>query len=183
MENLVKYLHECAHFFLHRYDKTKPHHLREFEAETWALSKMRAGGLVLTDELVCKSKRRIAKAIDGARNRGIRINKQAEEFARPYLHDPKQSDFIDNVLDGIPDDPFLNLIRDGRRHSTEPNKPDYAGMTVNERLYCAGIMDQWRDAARRRDRDAMIELLKQVDVRSAAWSVDTMLANPQKYGF
>jgi hypothetical protein len=97
MENLRKYLHECAHFFLHRHDKAKPYHLKEFEADTWALAKMRAGGLALPDKFVCESKRRIAKVIDGARKNGIRINKQAEEFARPYLHDPEHSDFINNV--------------------------------------------------------------------------------------
>jgi hypothetical protein len=75
MGNLLKYLHECAHFFLHRHDKKKPHHLREFEAETWALGKMRAGGLVLPHEFVCESKRRIANDIAGDRNKGMRINK------------------------------------------------------------------------------------------------------------
>ena len=78
---------------------------------------------------------------------------------------------------------FLNLIRDGKLHSTQPNKPDFAGMTVNERLHCAGLLDRWDDAARRRDRDAMIGLLKQVEVRSPEWTADTALANPQKYGF
>ena len=78
---------------------------------------------------------------------------------------------------------FLNLIRDGELHSTEPNKPDFAGMTVNERLSCAGIMDKWCEAARRRDRDTMIELLKQVEVRHPQGTVDALLANPQKYGF
>ena len=101
MGNLLKYLHECAHFFLHRHDKKKPHHLREFEAETWALGKMRAGGLALPHEFVCESKRRIANDIAGDRNKGIRINKQAEEFARPCLHDPDHSDFINNVDAGI----------------------------------------------------------------------------------
>jgi hypothetical protein len=78
---------------------------------------------------------------------------------------------------------FLSLIRDGRLHSTEPNKPDFSGMTVNERLITAGIMDQWDDAVRRRDRGRMIELLKQVEVPSADWTADTVLADPQKYGF
>jgi hypothetical protein len=97
MENLREYLHECAHFFLHRHDKTRPYHLKEFEAETWALAKMRAAGLVLPDKFVCESKKRIAKIIDGARGKGIRINKCAEKFARPFLHDPDNSDFIHNV--------------------------------------------------------------------------------------
>jgi hypothetical protein len=101
LKNLRTYLHECAHFFLHRHDRSKPYHLRELEAETWALVKMRAGGLALPHEFVCESKRRIAKDIAGDHNKGIRIKKQAEEFARPYLHDAEQSDFINNVEAGI----------------------------------------------------------------------------------
>jgi hypothetical protein len=78
---------------------------------------------------------------------------------------------------------FLNLIRDGKLHATEANKPDFAGMTVNERLYCAGILDRWDDAAQRRDRDAMIELLKRIEVPNPHWTADTVLADPQRYGF
>jgi hypothetical protein len=65
----------------------------------------------------------------------------------------------------------------------EPNRPNFGSMTVNERLITAGIIDQWDDAVRRRDRGRMIELLKQVEVRSPDWTADTMLADPQKYGF
>jgi hypothetical protein len=35
---------------------------------------------------------------------------------------------------------------------------NFAGMTVNERLFVAGLLDQWDDACRLRDRDAMIAL-------------------------
>lgn len=56
-------------------------------------------------------------------------------------------------------------------------------MTVNERLFHVGIMDQWSEAARRRDRDAMIRLLEQVKVSEAHLTVDTVLSDPQKYGF
>jgi hypothetical protein len=55
---------------------------------------MRAGGLALPHEFVCESKEGIAKAVDGAHKNKIRISKQAEEFARPYLHDPDYSEFI-----------------------------------------------------------------------------------------
>jgi hypothetical protein len=38
----------------------------------------------------------------------------------------------------------------------------YAGMSVNERLFAAGLIDQWDAAARRRDREAMVALLRRV---------------------
>ena len=66
------------------------------------------------------------------------------------------------------------------------NHPDYGGggMTVNERLYSAGLLDDWDAAARARSRDRMIELLGEVDLgHQAQWIVDTILAKPSKYGF
>lgn len=65
---------------------------------------------------------------------------------------------------------------------TERDEPNLAGMTVNERLFCVGIIDQWDEAARRRDRDAMIRLLEQVEVPDPHLTVDAVLLNPQKYG-
>lgn len=67
----------------------------------------------------------------------------------------------------------------------QAERPNYGGMTVNERLFVAGTLDQWEAAARLRDRATMISLLMQVDMteESAAWSVDTMLSNPARYGF
>lgn len=65
----------------------------------------------------------------------------------------------------------------------EAEKPDYAGMTVNERLFVAGLLDQFDDAARARDRARLIVLLSQVDVADPDWSVDTILDNPGKYGY
>lgn len=60
----------------------------------------------------------------------------------------------------------------------------YPGMTVNERLWEAGIMDAWDTAAISRDRDRMIELLGQVELASQAEKiVDSVLANPKRYGF
>jgi hypothetical protein len=56
IENLLIYLHECAHFFLHKDDATRPTYLKEFEAETWALKKMEAAGLSLPDGFVLESK-------------------------------------------------------------------------------------------------------------------------------
>ena len=59
----------------------------------------------------------------------------------------------------------------------------YEGMTVNERLFDAGLMDAFDAAARARDRAAMIRLLIDVDVEDAAWSADTILQRPERYGF
>lgn len=65
-------------------------------------------------------------------------------------------------------------------------KPDrYAGMTTNERLFEAGLLDPFGAAARRRDQPAMIALLEQVELTSdeARWIAETVLANPARYGY
>jgi hypothetical protein len=60
----------------------------------------------------------------------------------------------------------------------------YSGMTVNERLSEAGIMDAWDTAAISRNRDRMIELLGQVELSDQAEQIiDTILADPKRYGF
>jgi hypothetical protein len=60
---------------------------------------------------------------------------------------------------------------------------DYRGMTTNERLYAANLIEEWDEAARNRDRAKMIELLSRVDLASQAESIaDTVLADPSKYG-
>ena len=66
---------------------------------------------------------------------------------------------------------------------TKDERPKYAGMTVNERLFTAGLFDEFDEAARRRNRDLMIELLKRVEIETAEWSVDTILADPERYGY
>ncbi len=58
---------------------------------------------------------------------------------------------------------------------------EYAAMTVNERLFVAGLLDQFDGAAIRRDRSAMIELLAQVNVSSD--TADAILNNPASYGY
>lgn len=55
-----------------------------------------------------------------------------------------------------------------------------AGMTVNERLFEAGLLDLFDEAVRERDRPRLIELLAQVDVSSK--TADAILANPAFYG-
>jgi hypothetical protein len=59
----------------------------------------------------------------------------------------------------------------------------YAGMTVNERLFDAGLMEAFDAAARARDRAVMIRLLTDLDVEDATWSVDTILESPERYGY
>ena len=70
-------------------------------------------------------------------------------------------------------------VRQGLMH------PEYAGMTVNERLFTAGLLEAWDTAARRRDRGEMIRLLRSVEIGTldAPKIVETILANPTKYGF
>jgi hypothetical protein len=82
LENLLIYLHECAHFELHRDAQTVPFYLREFQAETWALRVMKEAGLNLTDEFAFKSRQRIANCIRGARRNKIgTLKKEAVKFA------------------------------------------------------------------------------------------------------
>ena len=72
----------------------------------------------------------------------------------------------------------LGESRDGQR-------ADSFGMTVNERLVVAGIMDQFERAARDRDREAMMALLTQAGLSASicAQTVDFILAHPARYGF
>ncbi|HVF58268.1 MAG TPA: hypothetical protein VNJ70_00410 [Thermoanaerobaculia bacterium] len=67
----------------------------------------------------------------------------------------------------------------------KPAHSKYEAMTVNARLFTAGLMDEWDAAVRRRDRAAMISILRRVDLpeEDAAWSVDLILENPSAYGF
>jgi hypothetical protein len=62
---------------------------------------------------------------------------------------------------------------------------DFTGMTVNERLASTGQIDAFEDAARRRDRDEMLRILRSVALQDEdpASSVDLILADPSKYGF
>jgi Superinfection immunity protein len=63
------------------------------------------------------------------------------------------------------------------------NPPDFAGMTVNERLHAAGLTAPWGAAARARNREQMLEILKRVAIANPAFTVDAVLADPNKYGF
>jgi hypothetical protein len=65
----------------------------------------------------------------------------------------------------------------------KPDKPDYIGMTVNERLFAAGLLEKFDDAARARDSARMIALLTQVEVADPDRSVSAILNDPGKYGY
>jgi hypothetical protein len=62
--------------------------------------------------------------------------------------------------------------------------PLYAGMTVNERLDTSGQIEAWDKAVMGRDRAKMIEILMATELTAeqAAFTTDTVLANPDKYG-
>ena len=56
-------------------------------------------------------------------------------------------------------------------------------MTTNERLHVSGQLEAFGRAARSRDRQKMLAILGTVEVDDAAWVVDTILENPEKYGY
>jgi hypothetical protein len=58
----------------------------------------------------------------------------------------------------------------------------YGGMTVNERLVEAGLMDAWDSALNARNREEMIAILSQVELESQAGTIaDSALAPPPKW--
>jgi len=61
----------------------------------------------------------------------------------------------------------------------------YEGMTVNERLFAAQLLDSWDRTAKARKRDKMIEILIAVHFssQSAEQIVDAVLVAPKFYGF
>jgi hypothetical protein len=60
----------------------------------------------------------------------------------------------------------------------------YSGMTVNERIVASGLLSAWDSAIRNGQRQVAIDLLGQVDLADqAAEIVDTVLADPTRYGF
>ena len=62
---------------------------------------------------------------------------------------------------------------------------NFGGMTVNERLVVAGLLQQWDRSVKARDRDAMVAILKRVDLpeTESGTIADSVLSNPVKYGF
>lgn len=68
--------------------------------------------------------------------------------------------------------------------SARPTDQELSGMTVNERLFACGLLNAWEAAGRARRREEMIAILSQVALtqKEAAWTTDTVLAEPAKYG-
>jgi hypothetical protein len=56
-------------------------------------------------------------------------------------------------------------------------------MTVNERLFEAGLMEAFDAAALAKDRAEMVRLLTELDVKDAAQSADSILRSAQRYGY
>ena len=65
------------------------------------------------------------------------------------------------------------------------DQPSFGGMTVNERLFRAGLLGRWDAAIAAGQREDATPLHKQVEVSEdgAAATVDAVLANPSKDGF
>lgn len=90
---------------------------------------------------------------------------------------------------------FWRRSRQGRRREGAVNRDKreaegpatdterYKGMTLNERLYTAGLLDRFDAATEAGDRTTMAELLAQVGVEGdrAKFTIDTLLANPGRY--
>ena len=64
-------------------------------------------------------------------------------------------------------------------------KRDLGGMTLNERLFVTGLLDEFERAARARERKAMIRLLERVEFtrRNAEPTVEMILADTKFHGF
>lgn len=74
---------------------------------------------------------------------------------------------------------FVRAHRTARR----PQLPtDLGGMTVNERLACTGMFPDWDAAFLARDRAKLIEIATRLEIADPAFTVDTTLADPAKYG-
>ena len=82
---------------------------------------------------------------------------------------------------------LIELGSDGSEHfsslSELRSRSAHRGMTVNERLYAASLMDIFDDAVRHRDRAAMIRILRFVHVDPAEATADPILKDPRKYGY
>jgi len=56
----------------------------------------------------------------------------------------------------------------------------FDGMTVNERLFSAGLLETFDVAVGRRDRDTLIAILSEVALVDAETTADSVLAPPHR---
>lgn len=89
--------------------------------------------------------------------------------------------------DAAPLPGIFGTIEDAEREAMrllqrEPSH-EFAGMTVDERLYAAGLVDEFGAAARARDRDRMIGVLTKVALEDASARADAILADPARLGY
>lgn len=70
-------------------------------------------------------------------------------------------------------------------HGMNEPRQGYGEMTVNERLFAAGLIQQFDAAISSGDREGAIEILLRAALSgvSAGETVDAVLANPEKYGY
>lgn len=94
--------------------------------------------------------------------------------------DPEQAEY-----ERVSEQLFHNLNEAIAAGANDSYQSTYSGMTTNERLFAAGLLDDFDAAARRRDRQQMIAILQRVrfDAAEAASITDAMLEAPSKYGF
>ena len=61
----------------------------------------------------------------------------------------------------------------------------YDGMTVNERLFEAKLLDEYDSAVKKRDKKTLVKILKQVALseEQANATIDAIFSNPKKYGY
>jgi hypothetical protein len=80
------FLHECAHFTLHDGLKQgeRPRYVEEFEADQWAIAKMREAGIPVPRSVITRAKEHVAHKLERVkRKKGRRLNPKLLAFARP----------------------------------------------------------------------------------------------------
>ena len=67
----------------------------------------------------------------------------------------------------------------------KPTEQELSGMTVNERLFALGLLDQFDEATKSKNREQMIKILGQCAMtqKQCEFTTHTILKQPEKYGF
>lgn len=75
--------HECAHIALKHFDRSKPRHVEEYEAEMWAHAALRRHGVPVPRAMTQRAHRYVARKIIQAKHSGAtRIDAAAARFAK-----------------------------------------------------------------------------------------------------